>query len=164
MILYQGLQAQRVIKINGLLLDASCEEIIPETTHSTLSQTLVYFSFQVCTNTMGRYTGKKCRLLTMLWLTALFFLVEIVVGYVTNSMALIADSFHMLSDVAALVVAFLSVKVSSTLILNFMLNSSVVRISNIFVTLLITYEQFLCYRCHRRNGPRTPLAGPGQRC
>lgn len=61
---------------------------------------------------MGRYTGKKCRLLTMLWLTALFFLVEIVVGYVTNSMALIADSFHMLSDVAALVVAFLSVKVN----------------------------------------------------
>lgn len=34
------------------------------------------------------------------------------VGYVTNSMALVADSFHMLSDVAALVVAFLSVKVS----------------------------------------------------
>lgn len=33
------------------------------------------------------------------------------VGYVTNSMALVADSFHMLSDVAALVVAFLSVKV-----------------------------------------------------
>ncbi|XP_071633063.1 proton-coupled zinc antiporter SLC30A1 isoform X1 [Temnothorax longispinosus] len=61
---------------------------------------------------MGRYTGKKCRLLTMLWLTALFFLVEIVVGYITNSMALIADSFHMLSDVAALVVAFLSVKMS----------------------------------------------------
>lgn len=62
---------------------------------------------------MGRYTGKKCRLLTMLWLTAFFFLVEIIVGYVTNSMALIADSFHMLSDVAALVVAFLSVKVST---------------------------------------------------
>lgn len=61
---------------------------------------------------MGRYTGKKCRLLTMLWLTTFFFLVEIIVGYVTNSMALIADSFHMLSDVAALVVAFLSVKMS----------------------------------------------------
>ncbi|XP_066591356.1 uncharacterized protein ZnT63C isoform X1 [Prorops nasuta] len=61
---------------------------------------------------MSRYSGKKCRLLTMLWLTAFFFLVEIVVGYVTNSMALIADSFHMLSDVAALVVAFLSVKMS----------------------------------------------------
>ncbi|XP_067000455.2 proton-coupled zinc antiporter SLC30A1 isoform X2 [Anabrus simplex] len=61
---------------------------------------------------MGRYTGKKCRLISMFWLTAFFFLVEIVVGYITNSMALVADSFHMLSDVAALVVAFLSVKMS----------------------------------------------------
>lgn len=63
---------------------------------------------------MGRYTGKKCRLLTMLWLTGIFFLVEIIVGYLTNCMALIADSFHMLSDVAALIVAFLSVKVNIT--------------------------------------------------
>lgn len=61
---------------------------------------------------MGRFSGKKCRLLSMLWLTAFFFFVEIVVGYITNSMALVADSFHMLSDVAALVVAFLSVKMS----------------------------------------------------
>lgn len=61
---------------------------------------------------MGRFTGKKCRLLCMLWLTAGFFFVEIIVGYITNSMSLVADSFHMLSDVAALVVAFLSVKVS----------------------------------------------------
>lgn len=48
----------------------------------------------------------------MLSFTASFFLVEIVVGYVTNSMALVADSFHMLSDMAALVVAFLSVMMS----------------------------------------------------
>ncbi|KAJ8922681.1 hypothetical protein NQ315_007713, partial [Exocentrus adspersus] len=61
---------------------------------------------------MGKFTGKKCRLLTMLWLTTAFFFAEIVVGYITNSMALVADSFHMLSDVAALVVAFLSVKMS----------------------------------------------------
>lgn len=60
---------------------------------------------------MGRYTGKKCRLLTMFAMTASFFLVELVVGYITNSMALVADSFHMLSDVLALVIAFLSVKV-----------------------------------------------------
>ncbi|KAJ8953806.1 hypothetical protein NQ318_006654 [Aromia moschata] len=59
---------------------------------------------------MGKFTGKKCRLLSMLWLTTFFFFVEIVVGYITNSMALVADSFHMLSDVAALVIAFLSVK------------------------------------------------------
>lgn len=61
---------------------------------------------------MGRYGGKKCRLMSMLCLTAFFFFVEIIVGYVTNSMALVADSFHMLSDVAALVVAYVSVRVS----------------------------------------------------
>lgn len=63
------------------------------------------------TDIMGRYSGKKCRLITMFWLTTFFFLVEIIVGYITNSMALVADSFHMLSDIAALVVAYLSVKV-----------------------------------------------------
>lgn len=61
---------------------------------------------------MGKLSGKKCRLLSMLWLTTFFFFVEIIVGYVTNSMALVADSFHMLSDVAALIIAFLSVKMS----------------------------------------------------
>lgn len=66
---------------------------------------------------MGRYTGKKCRLLTMFAMTASFFLVELVVGYITNSMALVADSFHMLSDVLALVIAFLSVKVREGLCL-----------------------------------------------
>lgn len=64
---------------------------------------------------MGRFSGKKCRLISMFWLTAGFFLVEIIVGYATNSMALVADSFHMLSDIAALVVAFLSVKVKYTI-------------------------------------------------
>lgn len=61
---------------------------------------------------MGKYTGKKCRLLSMMWLTIFFFFVEIVVGYVTNSMALVADSFHMLGDIAALVISFLSIKMS----------------------------------------------------
>ena len=61
---------------------------------------------------MGRYTGKRCRLLSMFGLTGSFFLVEIVVGYVTNSMALVADSFHMLSDIAALIIAFISVKMA----------------------------------------------------
>jgi len=48
----------------------------------------------------------------MFSLTVAFFFVEIVVGYVTNSMALVADSFHMLSDIAALVIAFLSVRMA----------------------------------------------------
>ncbi|XP_014250400.1 zinc/cadmium resistance protein-like isoform X2 [Cimex lectularius] len=61
---------------------------------------------------MGRYTGKKCRLITMLSMTSLFFLIEILVGYGTNSMALIADSFHMLNDVTALVITMLSIKMA----------------------------------------------------
>lgn len=61
---------------------------------------------------MGRYSGKKCRLLSMIALTTSFFVIELVVGYVTNSMALVADSFHMLSDVVSIVIAFLSVKMS----------------------------------------------------
>lgn len=61
---------------------------------------------------MGKYSGKQCRLLTMMWLTAFYFFVEIIVGYVTNSMALVADSFHMLGDIAALVISFLSIKMS----------------------------------------------------
>lgn len=61
---------------------------------------------------MGKFSGKKCRLLTMMWLTGFFFFVEIIVGYMTNSMALVADSFHMLGDIAALVISFLSIKMS----------------------------------------------------
>lgn len=56
--------------------------------------------------------GARCKLLFMLSLTTLFFLIEITVGYVTNSMALVADSFHMLSDVIALVIAYVSVRMS----------------------------------------------------
>ncbi|XP_046573837.1 zinc transporter 1-like [Haliotis rubra] len=61
---------------------------------------------------MGRYSGKTCRLLTMLGLTGAFFLVEIIVGYITNSIALVADSFHMLSDVVALIVGFSCVRIA----------------------------------------------------
>lgn len=61
---------------------------------------------------MGLFHSPKCRLLSMLCLTFFFFLVEIIVGYLTNSTALIADSFHMLSDVVALVIAYVSVRVS----------------------------------------------------
>jgi len=61
---------------------------------------------------MGKYSGKRCRLLSMFGLTGTYFLVELIVGHLTNSMALIADSFHMLSDIAALIIAFVSVKMA----------------------------------------------------
>ena len=39
-------------------------------------------------------------------------MVELVVGNWTNSMALVADSFHMLSDVIALLIALVSLRIS----------------------------------------------------
>lgn len=59
-----------------------------------------------------RLGNDQARLKAMLALTVLFFFVEIIVGYITNSMALIADSFHMFSDAIALIIAFISVRMS----------------------------------------------------
>ncbi|XP_078505920.1 calcium/manganese antiporter SLC30A10 isoform X1 [Lissotriton helveticus] len=53
---------------------------------------------------MGRYTGRTCRLIFMLVITAGFFVVELVVGYLGNSIALVSDSFNMLSDLISLCV------------------------------------------------------------
>ena len=46
----------------------------------------------------------------MILLTVSLYIVEIVVGYVTNSMALVADSFHMLSDLVSLIVGYMASK------------------------------------------------------
>lgn len=61
---------------------------------------------------MANINSDQGRLSAMLILTTTFFVVEIIVGYITNSMALIADSFHMFSDAIALVIAFISVRMS----------------------------------------------------
>ena len=57
--------------------------------------------------------SRQTSFVTMTLLLGSFFLVEVVVGYITNSMALIADSFHMLSDVASLIVGFLALQYST---------------------------------------------------
>ena len=48
--------------------------------------------------------GNNIRLLIMVGLTALFMIVELAFGFVTDSLALISDAFHMLSDVVSLIV------------------------------------------------------------
>nr|XP_036870484.1 zinc transporter 10 [Manis javanica] len=53
---------------------------------------------------MGRYSGRTCRLLFMLVLTAVFFVAELVSGHLGNSIALLSDSFNMLSDLISLCV------------------------------------------------------------
>ncbi|XP_058389909.1 calcium/manganese antiporter SLC30A10 isoform X2 [Diceros bicornis minor] len=57
---------------------------------------------------MGRYSGKTCRLIFMLVLTVGFFVAELVSGYLGNSIALISDSFNMLSDLISLCVGLSS--------------------------------------------------------
>lgn len=48
----------------------------------------------------------------MLCLTFSYFMVELIIGYKTNSMALVADSFHMLSDLMSLIIGFTSMVLS----------------------------------------------------
>lgn len=55
--------------------------------------------------------SRGTKVILMLLMTFLFFLVEMICGYVSHSMALIADSFHMLSDVIALAIAYGCLKV-----------------------------------------------------
>ncbi|XP_043551718.1 zinc transporter 10-like isoform X1 [Chiloscyllium plagiosum] len=57
---------------------------------------------------MGRSRCRNCRLLFMLVITAGFFVVELVVGHMGNSLALVSDSFNMLSDLISLVIGLLA--------------------------------------------------------
>ena len=59
---------------------------------------------------MFRCWDSSSKLLGMMFLTTSYMIVELVVGNLTNSMALVADSFHMLSDVIALIIAYVSVR------------------------------------------------------
>ncbi|XP_064133016.1 proton-coupled zinc antiporter SLC30A1 [Loxodonta africana] len=57
---------------------------------------------------MGCWGRNRGRLLCMLALTFMFMVLEVVVSRVTASLAMLSDSFHMLSDVLALVVALVA--------------------------------------------------------
>ncbi|ELR61623.1 Zinc transporter 1 [Bos mutus] len=57
---------------------------------------------------MGCWGRNRGRLLCMLLLTFMFMVLEVVVSRVTTSLAMLSDSFHMLSDVLALVVALVA--------------------------------------------------------
>ncbi|KAI8830740.1 zinc/cadmium resistance protein [Chytriomyces cf. hyalinus JEL632] len=55
---------------------------------------------------------REVKILIVGALTLGIFLLEIIAGYLTGSIALIADSFHMLSDVLALVIAFYAIRLA----------------------------------------------------
>ncbi|XP_039254003.2 proton-coupled zinc antiporter SLC30A1-like [Styela clava] len=56
--------------------------------------------------------SKTGRLVSMLILIIGYFFTELIVGHITNSLTLVADSFHMLSDALSLIVALVAVRMS----------------------------------------------------
>ncbi|KAF2723224.1 cation efflux protein [Polychaeton citri CBS 116435] len=57
--------------------------------------------------------SKSSRIIILLIIDIAFFLLEIVVGYAVHSLALVADSFHMLNDVLSLFVGLWAVRVAN---------------------------------------------------
>lgn len=58
-------------------------------------------------------TGKEIRIIALLVLDTIFFLLEAIIGYSVHSLALIADSFHMLNDIISLFIALWAVRVKN---------------------------------------------------
>lgn len=58
--------------------------------------------------------GKEIRIISLLVLDTVFFLLEAIVGYTVGSLALVADSFHMLNDIISLFIALWAVKVKTS--------------------------------------------------
>ncbi|CAG8508288.1 2715_t:CDS:2 [Ambispora gerdemannii] len=57
--------------------------------------------------------SRQSRITILLVIDTFFFLLEIIVGSSVNSLALVADSFHMLNDVISLIVALYAVKLAA---------------------------------------------------
>ncbi|KAL1922072.1 uncharacterized protein VTP21DRAFT_10714 [Calcarisporiella thermophila] len=57
--------------------------------------------------------SKDLRLFILLFLTSGLFFAEIVGGYATGSLALIADSFHMLNDMMSMIIALVAIKLAA---------------------------------------------------
>ncbi|KAK5027278.1 Zinc resistance conferring protein [Exophiala sideris] len=58
--------------------------------------------------------SKSQRIGILLGIDSVFFLIELIVGYAVHSLALVADSFHMLNDVLSLCVGLWAVRVANT--------------------------------------------------
>ncbi|KAK9238172.1 cation efflux protein [Lipomyces kononenkoae] len=58
--------------------------------------------------------SRQGRIISLLVIDSAFFLLEVVIGYAVHSLALVADSFHMLNDVFSLIVALWAVNVANS--------------------------------------------------
>ncbi|OSD03601.1 cation efflux protein [Trametes coccinea BRFM310] len=57
--------------------------------------------------------SRSTRIILLLVIDVFFFFTELIVGYAVGSLALVADSFHMLNDVLSLVVALYAIKLTN---------------------------------------------------
>ncbi|KAH9898035.1 cation efflux protein [Cubamyces lactineus] len=57
--------------------------------------------------------SRSTRIILLLVIDVLFFFTELIVGYAVGSLALVADSFHMLNDVLSLIVALYAIKLTN---------------------------------------------------
>ena len=58
--------------------------------------------------------SRSARIITLLVIDTVFFFLEIIVGYAVHSLALVADSFHMLNDVFSLIVALYAIRLAKS--------------------------------------------------
>lgn len=58
--------------------------------------------------------GREGKIITLLVIDVFFFFLEITVGYAVKSLALVADSFHMLNDVLSLIVALYAIRLATS--------------------------------------------------
>ncbi|KAF2001221.1 zinc/cadmium resistance protein-like protein [Amniculicola lignicola CBS 123094] len=57
--------------------------------------------------------SKSHRIMILLAIDSIFFFIELTIGYAVHSLALVADSFHMLNDVISLLVGLWAVKIAN---------------------------------------------------
>ncbi|KAF9242867.1 cation efflux protein [Melanogaster broomeanus] len=57
--------------------------------------------------------SRSARITLLLVIDVTFFFIELIAGYAVGSLALVADSFHMLNDVMSLIVALYAIKLTS---------------------------------------------------
>ncbi|CAK8736540.1 Zinc transporter ZitB [Sodalis praecaptivus] len=109
-------------------------------------------------------TGAHKRLLTAFVVTALFMLVEAVGGWLSGSLALLADAGHMLTDTAALLMALLAVRFAahrpnSRHTFGYLRLTTLAAFLNalalLFITVMIVWEA-----AHRFLAPNPSPAGP----
>ncbi|KAI9322251.1 cation efflux family-domain-containing protein [Dichotomocladium elegans] len=81
--------------------------------NTTCSSDKVTSSTTSCVNITAKNStcarSPKRKLLLAVSLALLFFVTELVAGYFANSLALVSDAFHLLSDVASFVVALIAI-------------------------------------------------------